>query len=67
MHWPMCPSSRTDPVRTTLDDTWRAMEKLFEDGKCRAIGVSNFSIADLEGLMEHCSIIPHVTIVDCLF
>lgn len=36
--------------------TWKAMEKLVEKGKTRAIGVSNFDIADFKALL------PHVTI-----
>lgn len=31
-------------------ETWRAMEDLYLEGKCRAIGVSNCSIAHLESL-----------------
>lgn len=46
--------------RACLDETWRAMEKLYEQGICRSIGVSNFSIDDLTRLMETCSVVPHV-------
>lgn len=41
-------------------EVWRAMEDAHGDGKLRAIGVSNFSIDDLEHLMEGSEIIPHV-------
>lgn len=61
MHWPMCPSSQSSRIRETLDDTWRALERLLDAGKCRAIGVSNFSVQELEELMEHCSVVPHVS------
>ena len=33
-------------------ETWRAMEDLLEQGKARAIGVSNFSVQHLETLKE---------------
>lgn len=63
MHWPLCPSDRSASggLRSQLDETWRAMERLLDAGTCRSIGVSNFSIEDLEGLMERCSIVPHVS------
>lgn len=60
MHWPLCPSS-VDDVRSTLDNAWRGMERLLDEGTCRSIGVSNFSIQDLIGLMENCSVVPHVS------
>lgn len=62
MHWPLCPSWVHD-VRSTLDDAWRGMEKLLDQGICRAIGVSNFSIQDLVDLMERSSVVPHVSLV----
>lgn len=37
---------------TTYLDTWRAMEKLVATGKVKAIGVSNFSKAELETLIR---------------
>jgi len=46
VHWP----SRTVPV----EETWRAMEKLKEQGKVRVLGVSNFARGDLTELLEHC-------------
>lgn len=42
VHWP-------DPWdQIPLKHTMRAMEKLYKDGKIRAIGVSNFAVRDLE-------------------
>lgn len=39
---------------------WRALEEAYEAGKLRAIGVSNFLQEDLENLLEHGTIVPHV-------
>lgn len=39
---------------------YKAMEKLYREGKIRAIGVSNFSPDDLDNILKHCEIIPHV-------
>lgn len=41
-------------------EAFKAMEKLYKDGKVRAIGVSNFSPKDLDNILKHCEIIPHV-------
>lgn len=34
------------------------MEKAFESGKARAIGISNFSHSELERLLEATSVVP---------
>ena len=39
---------------------WRALEKAYQEGKLRAIGVSNFQIGDLNSLMEACAVKPMV-------
>ena len=38
--------------------TWNAMKELVKKGKVRAIGVSNFSIKDLEALLPHAQDVP---------
>jgi len=40
------------PGKDKYVDTWRALEKLYKDGRVRAIGVSNFKIHHLQTLME---------------
>jgi len=39
-------------------EVWRVMEKLYESGKCRAIGVSNFSVNKLKKLLKECKVKP---------
>lgn len=41
-------------------EAFKAMEKLYRDGKVRSIGVSNFSPKDLDNILKHCELIPHV-------
>jgi len=46
-------------------ETWKALEKLYKDGRVRAIGVSNFKIHHLEHLLQHAEIVPMVNQVEC--
>ena len=39
---------------------WRALEEAREAGKIRAIGLSNFLQSDLENILEHGTVTPHV-------
>ena len=39
---------------------WRALEEALAAGKLRSIGVSNFQQADIEGLLDGASVVPHV-------
>lgn len=39
-------------------EVWRAMEEFYRSGRIRAIGVSNFSVADLTSLMEDATTAP---------
>lgn len=39
---------------------WRALEEAYAAGKARAIGVSNFEVADLESLVAGARVVPHV-------
>ncbi len=41
-------------------EVWRAMEEIYASKRCRAIGVSNFSISDLQAIMVNGKIIPMV-------
>lgn len=52
-------------VQPNLASTWRAMELLYESGKARAIGVSNFSVKKLGDLVEVARVTPAVNQVEC--
>ena len=48
----------------TLMDTWRAMENLVDRGKCKAIGLSDVSVAQLREVFEQARIKPSVVQVE---
>ncbi|MGC4378658.1 aldo/keto reductase [Fictibacillus sp. Mic-4] len=52
------------PVKGKYKETWRALEKLYKDGRVKAIGVSNFHIHHLKDLMEDAEIVPMVNQVE---
>jgi diketogulonate reductase-like aldo/keto reductase len=58
IHWPM-------PKNNKYIETYHALEKLYHDGRIRAIGVSNFTIPHLERVLKECSIKPTVNQVEC--
>jgi diketogulonate reductase-like aldo/keto reductase len=41
-------------------ETWRALVELMEEGQARAVGVSNFSMEDIEPLVEATGVTPAV-------
>ena len=45
-------------------ENWLAMEKIYSDGKAKAIGVSNFLIHHLEDFLPECQISPMVNQVE---
>ncbi|MFP4368594.1 MAG: aldo/keto reductase [Candidatus Kapaibacterium sp.] len=55
IHWPE-PDKRLE--------TWKALMKLYEEGKAKAIGVSNFTINHLEELIDEYDFTPAVNQVE---
>jgi len=54
IHWP----------QSLNKETWKALEKLYKEGRIRAIGVSNFTCKHLKDLLEDAEIIPAVNQVE---
>jgi diketogulonate reductase-like aldo/keto reductase len=52
------------PVEGLRRDTWRAMERLRDDGLARSIGVSNYTVRHLEELLGHARTPPSVNQVE---
>ena len=52
------------PVQGMSEDTWRAMVRLYQESKARAIGVSNYEIRDLKELLENTDVTPAVNQVE---
>lgn len=52
------------PVAGKFVETWKALEKLYRDGRVRAIGVSNFLEHHLEDLLPEADIVPMVNQVE---
>ncbi|MCJ1481054.1 hypothetical protein MMC06_001210 [Schaereria dolodes] len=68
MHWPS-PFARSSEMMPKADgkiqtgdtdyvDTYKAMEKTLKSGKTKAIGISNFSLAEVERLLKETSVVP---------
>ena len=52
------------PVKGKYIETWKALEKLYQEGKVKAIGVSNFQIHHLKDLMANSTEKPVVNQVE---
>lgn len=57
IHWPV-------PMADLYVETWKAFEKLNADGRARSIGVSNFTVAHLQRLMDETGTVPAVNQVE---
>ncbi len=51
--------------KTSYIDTWKAMEKTLATGKTKAIGISNFSRAEVEDILRQGNIVPAVHQLEC--
>ena len=58
IHFP-CPKERK------YLESWKAMERLYEQGCIRVLGVSNFDVMCLEDILNHCNTAPAVNQFEC--
>ncbi|RKQ33187.1 aldo/keto reductase [Oceanobacillus halophilus] len=57
IHWPT-------PKYDQYVDTYKALEKLYHDGRVKAIGVCDFDIEHLQRLLNECEIVPVINQVE---
>lgn len=57
IHWPQ-------PRLNRYPETWRALEKIYADGRAKAIGVSNFQIPHLRRLFDESGMVPAVNQIE---
>jgi methylglyoxal/glyoxal reductase len=52
------------PVQGMSLDTWKAMVKLLHTCQARAVGVSNYTIQELQGILQNSDVVPMVNQVE---
>ncbi|MFI9628549.1 aldo/keto reductase [Streptomyces sp. NPDC052042] len=57
IHWPV-------PAKDAYVDTYKAIEKIYSEGRAKAIGVSNFLPEHLERLLGETSVVPAVNQIE---
>uniref|UniRef100_A0A2P2J1I5 NADP-dependent oxidoreductase domain-containing protein n=1 Tax=Rhizophora mucronata TaxID=61149 RepID=A0A2P2J1I5_RHIMU len=71
IHWPVRMKKDSigfkpeNLIQPDIPGTWKAMEALYDSGKARAIGVSNFSSKKLRDLLDVARVPPAVNQVEC--
>ena len=63
IHWPVVKGHKED-WEESICETWKAFEKLYSEGKIRAIGVSNFKPHHLKVIFKNCNIKPMVNQIE---
>ncbi|KAB8182697.1 aldo/keto reductase [Nonomuraea phyllanthi] len=57
IHWPV-------PQQDRYVRAWKAMEKIYRDGRAKAIGTSNFTIDNLTRLMDETDLVPSINQIE---
>jgi len=56
VHWP--------GIDTDYINVYKALEKIYQDGRVRSIGVSNFHVQHLENLLKETSVVPVINQIE---
>jgi len=67
IHWPgVAKKPLASPENKRMrQETWQVLESMYEQGRCRAIGVSNYELRHLEELCASAAVLPMVNQVEC--
>lgn len=67
IHWPGKQGWRSEDVRNRAarEESWKALEDLYQTGKIKALGVSNYTEAHLRQMLGSCRVPPAVLQVEC--
>ncbi|MEU7742379.1 aldo/keto reductase [Nonomuraea sp. NPDC049158] len=57
IHWPV-------PSRNKYLQAWRGLEKIYRQGRAKAIGVSNFTVETLTRVIDEADIIPSINQIE---
>ena len=57
IHWPL-------PMEGKFTQAWKALEKIYSEGRARSIGVSNFKPAHLDTLLAQSEVVPAVNQIE---
>ena len=57
IHWP-------SPTRGLYVDAWKELVKIYQDGRAKSIGVSNFGPHHIEKIVDATGFVPHVNQVE---
>jgi diketogulonate reductase-like aldo/keto reductase len=65
IHWPTASENLREGISINKrEETWRAMEEIYNTRKAKAIGVSNYTITHLEEMKKYAKIPPAVNQVE---
>lgn len=53
------------PVKGKYVESWKVLEKIYKEGRAKAVGVSNFHIHHLEDVFAASDLVPAVNQVEC--
>ncbi|KFM66407.1 putative reductase, partial [Stegodyphus mimosarum] len=62
IHWPGSAGMKPDnPMNAELrKQSWLQLERMYKEGKFKAIGISNYTIQHIKELLQYCSVVPAV-------